>query len=137
MIEVHHRVGRLIELETTPPVSRPTLVEYRSKLEAAYEAIGEPAIVVSDLRTAPILPQHIADTFIQHMKADRARILRSALLYGSRATSALQVERMVLEANNPHRAAFNEIEPLLAFIAEVATPEELASAERFLRARNG
>jgi hypothetical protein len=67
------------------------------------------------------------------LRADNPLVERTAyLLSDSQQTLAMQVERIMREANNPVRRTFRRTDELLPWLNEVLTPAEAARAQAFL-----
>ena len=56
------------------------------------------------------------------------------LLSPTNAIFSLQLERLLREAQNPARRAFRDAQPLLKWLSEILTPEELARAKQMFGA---
>jgi hypothetical protein len=85
-----------------------------------------------------VLAPTVSEKFVALFRGDNAVIARSGMLLEAHgvaagATVALQLERMVREGANLERRTFRSPAPLLAWVAEILTPEESASAGAFLR----
>ena len=129
-LECH--VGRLIE-------ARPEGLHSLADLSAIYSALGQlrravpgAAIFCVDWRCMRVLSPEVAQTLARSLREGNSHTLRTATLTGAHATLNLQLERLIREANQPSRRIFREPEPLLAWLAQVTTPEEQARAREFL-----
>src|SRR6188472_1463484 len=82
-------------------------------------------VVVVDWRRCPVMSDDASARWID--------LMRSAALASQKSSIAvLQFLRMVRESAHPDRRLFFEPEPLIEWLAEVLTPEELARLREFL-----
>jgi hypothetical protein len=126
------RVGRLVEV-------RPEGLHSLADLAAIFAAIGQlrraapgPGIFCVDWRRLRVLAPDVAQTLAESMRGGNPHTLRSAALIGAQATLGLQLDRVIRETNHPSRRIFRDPEPMLAWLAQVTTPEEQARAKQFL-----
>jgi hypothetical protein len=126
------RVGRLVEV-------RPEGLHSLADLSAIFSAIGQlrraapgPGIYCVDWRRLRVLSPEVAETLASSMREGNPHTLRSAALTSAQATLGLQLDRLIRETNHPSRRIFREAEPMLAWLAQVTTPEEQARAKQFL-----
>jgi hypothetical protein len=106
--------------------------EFRGAIrEATMRA--RPAALCADWRSGTILLQPVAAVLIEMFRHANPNLRRAAILLPDTSpTFAMQAERMVREANNPDRRTFRDPKEHLAWFAEIATPEELLAATRFV-----
>lgn len=91
-----------------------------------------PSIYCVDWRRLRVLSPDVATALANGMREGNSRSLRSAALIGSHATLALQLDRVIREANHPSRRIFREPEPMLAWLGEVMTRAEFVRAREFI-----
>jgi hypothetical protein len=125
-------VGRLVEV-------RPEGLHSLADLAAIFSAIGQlrravagPGIFCVDWRRLRVLSPDVAQSLADSMRGGNPHTLRSAALIGTHATLGLQLDRLIRETNHPSRRIFRDAEPMLAWLAQVTTPEEQARAKQFL-----
>jgi hypothetical protein len=93
-----------------------------------------PAVICVDLTEARTLSVATAETFVALMKADNAKLERSALLLGDRSATLLwQMERMVREAGSPVRRTFRDRQALCDWLLPSLTSDESTALEAFLQ----
>jgi hypothetical protein len=129
---LENRVGRLVEL-------RPEGLHSLADLASIFSAIGQlrraspgPSIYCVDWRRLRVLSPEVAQTLAESMRDGNSHTLRSAALTGAHATLGLQLDRLIRETNHPSRRIFRDPAPMLAWLAQVTTPEEQARAQQFL-----
>ncbi len=131
------QVGRLLELRIWSPVRLDELESFGQRLMLLTGQVlerGERCVFCHDLRGLSILAPEVSDWFVRMMQRDNPRIERVGILLGSGATHALQIERMIKQAQSPARRTFREAEPLLAWLSEVLSPAEIAALQTFVAA---
>jgi hypothetical protein len=137
MHQVGNPAGRLVTFRVVPPVDDANAEAAARALRAAIAAIPGPAVICSDVCEARTFSERTVEQFLALMKSDNPRIERSAfLLDASAATFALQLERMVREANNPARRTFREARALTEWLLPLLTPQEAQALEAFLLPRD-
>jgi hypothetical protein len=133
MTEVRSPAGRLVTFRVIPPVDDSNSGRAALELRNAVAAIAGPVVVCADLTAARTFSPETTERFVALMRSDNPKLERGALLLPARAaTVALQVERMVREANLPARRTFRDREELAAWLEPVLTPEERAALAEFL-----
>lgn len=131
-LECH--VGRLIEVRQDGLHSLADLAAIYSALGQLRRTLPGAAIFCVDWRRMRVLSPEVAQTLAQSLRDGNSHTLRTATLTGAHATLNLQLDRILREANHPSRRVFREPEPMLAWLAQVMTPEEQARAREFLDA---
>jgi hypothetical protein len=96
-----------------------------AQVGAAIKQAPGPVIASADFRPANIFAQEVIDVFLALLKSDNPKIDRSGHLVGT-AMLALQIERMVREANNPRRRVFRTVSDAVAYLGEALTIPQLA-----------
>jgi hypothetical protein len=125
--------GRLITFRVSSPVQDANAQLAATELRAAVASIPGRIVVCTDLTDARVFAPGATTTFIQTMRADNAKLERSAILLGSKsATFLLQLERMVREANHPARRTFRDAEELAGWLALVLSAAEQKALHAFL-----
>jgi hypothetical protein len=90
-------------------------------------------VIVVDWRRCPVMNEGASARLIEHMRSNNARVERSAALASQKSSIAvLQFLRMVRESAHPDRRLFFEPEPLIEWLGEVLTAEELKRLHEFL-----
>src|SRR5438270_5557848 len=135
MVEVANPVGRLITFRVRSPVEDGNAERAAIELRRAVQAIEGQVVICTDLTDARTFAPATVERFVQVMKADNPRLERSAvLLADNSAVFALQIERVVREANSPARRTFREAGPLIEWLRPSLTPAEEAALVAFLAA---
>jgi hypothetical protein len=128
-----HRVGRLIETRITGVLTLEDVAELRAGFLAVYASGEGKFLSAIDVRQAVVLARdHIAKLLLQLFTDSNPRIERSAILVGADALAPVQAEALILQARHPGRRVFRDAEAFVAYLAEVATPEEIARLREFL-----
>ncbi len=132
MILLQHRVGRLFETRFASPIDQ-TELEAFDRERARMRIQGDERIVIMDFRRAAILPPELADKLVELLHGPNPKLLRNAVLVPtSNATVAMQLARIVREANNDRRRVFRTPRELEAWLGEVLDPSERHRLQRFL-----
>ena len=96
-------------------------------------SVGQDRVVCIDLSRVQILPPTQADAFLNLLRGSRPGLTRNAfLLPPNQAVLALQFSRIIRQANNPARRAFQSRAALITWLAEILRPPELLRLESFL-----
>lgn len=133
MIRVECRTGRLVELQTIAPVSLEDVDASIAHFVRIFTALSTRVVACVDLRRSPVLDKEASARFLDLLKRDNPRIERSALLVApGTATLALQVDRMIREANNPARRMCRSLRDVEDFLHPVLNVEEKARLASFL-----
>jgi hypothetical protein len=135
-IELTHRVGRLIETRLRGIL---TLADVGHIFELAQEIYTSPIetfLSVVDLRDTTAQDDEIVQPLLQLIKSVNPRIERVGFLVGGDSLLAVQVESVVVSARHAGRRVFRDSGQLIAFLGEIATPEERERLSDFLAAGN-
>ena len=132
MLTVENPVGRLLELRVSSPFSLEEMGPFQTKLMRLVSSAPGNSVACTDLRGARVMPDEVAARFVTIMKADNPRMERSGFLVSESALFSLQIERMLREAGNPMRRTFRESHEMVAWLSELLTAAESASARDFL-----
>ena len=97
-----------------------------------FHQAGQRAVACTDVSAANVFAPEVAEGFIRLMQRDNPVVERSAFLIGESAMFALQIERMIKQANNPLRRTFRESSMLLGWLGEMLAPPEHERLRRFL-----
>jgi hypothetical protein len=134
-IELTHRVGRLIETRLQGML---TLADVGHIFELAQDIYASPIetfLSVVDLRDTTAHDDEIVQPLLQLIKSVNPRIERVGFLVGGDSLLAVQVESVVVSARHAGRRVFRDSEQLVAFLGEIATPEERKRLKDFLAER--
>jgi hypothetical protein len=128
MVEVANPAGRLITFRVRSPVEEGNADKAAIDLRRLIMAVSGRVVICSDLTDAHTFAPTTVERFLQVMKADNPRLERSALLLGNNsATFAMQIERLVREANNPARLTFRDTRAMVEWLRpSLSSPEEAA-----------
>ncbi len=133
MITIENRVGRLIETRLVSPLLDTEFSQFQQERERLMRAVGQDRVVCIDLSRVQILPPTQADAFLNLLRGSRPGLTRNAfLLPPNQAVLALQFSRIIRQANNPARRAFQSRAALITWLAEILRPPELLRLESFL-----
>jgi hypothetical protein len=130
---VERRVDRLVEGRVVVLEPGDDVRAYCDEFRRLIRTSPGDVLVCADYRRVAIFPPAVADELKRLMIDMNPRVERSAILVApAHATNALQVERVVREAQLASRRRFEDKDALLAWMREVATPAENARLEAFL-----
>jgi hypothetical protein len=133
MVVVGNPAGRLVTFRVVPPVDDGNSANAAAQLRSTITAIRGPVIVCADLTDGRTFSAGTTQQFVALMKADNAKIERSALLLSdASATFLMQVERMVREAANPARRTFRDARALREWLNPVLSGPEGTALSAFL-----
>jgi hypothetical protein len=133
--DIQQRVGRLIEVKLEYLSEVKDLVRIEEELGQAFTRAGAGAVICTDFRPIEVLSPEVGTALTEVFRRDNRRIERSAMLLSpANAIFSLQLERLLREAKNPARRAFRDAQPLLKWLAEILTPDELARAKQMFAA---
>jgi hypothetical protein len=137
VLTVARHVGRLIEIRGFGNPTEDDIARFRADavavLSTCVAETKRPAVACVDGRTANLIRPAAADLLIDLMRRDNRNVEKSAFLSASSAVFALQMSRFLRESDsNTRRRLFTEVEPLLAWMQDVLTPEESIRLRRFL-----
>jgi hypothetical protein len=133
MILLQHQVGRLFEARFATPIDQKELAEFDKTRALLRSQVGDERVVVMDLRRTSILPPQLADSLVGLLHGPNPKLLRNGVLVPtSSATVAMQVTRIVREAQNDRRRVFRSVHGLEAWLGEVLDPSERVRLRQFL-----
>jgi hypothetical protein len=133
MILLQHRVGRLFEARFATPIDQKELDEFDRTRALLRSQVGEERIVVMDLRRTAILPPELADSLVGLLHGPNPKLLRNGVLVPTlSATVAMQLTRIVREAQNDRRRVFSSVHGLETWLGEVLDPPERTRLRQFL-----
>jgi hypothetical protein len=124
--------GRLITFRIVPPVSDENGERASLDLRALIVANPQPVIVISDLSIARAFSPETTARFVALMKTDNPKLFRAGTLISPEApTLMLQIGRMMKEAGNPARRAFDDARALMTWLDPDMTVAERAALATF------
>lgn len=133
MILLQHQVGRLIEARFATPIDRAELDEFDRARARMRTQFGGERVVVMDFRRASVLPPELADTLVVLLQGPNPGLLRNGVLVPtSSATVAMQLTRIVREAESDLRRVFRGVRELEVWLGEVLDPAERSRLKVFL-----
>ena len=133
MITIENCVGRLIETRFAPPILDSELADFVLERERIMRAVGQDRLVCIDLSRMQLMPPSQADAFLNFLRSSRPGLTRNAfLLPPGQALLTLQFSRIIRQANNPARRAFQSRPELIAWLGELMRPLEQARLGVFL-----
>lgn len=129
-------VGRLLEIRVAAGYGTVNDVDQMIRMMQARVATLPPEvrhITVADWRRCKVMSAAPAARAIEMLRRANPRTERSTILYSEKSpTAVMQYLRLVQEAENDARRIFRDADELLAWVAEVLSPEELTRAKEFL-----
>lgn len=131
---IEHAVGRLVRTSIGELTSMFEVAQIKAAVINAMQQTGDEVVVCTDWRRIRVFAPEIAEALVSMFTVTNRRVLRGALLLSpGNATLGLQLERVLHAAHNTSRRAFRDPALMLAWLGEVLTPDELQSAEAFIR----
>ncbi len=128
MLQVRHRHGRVVTVHGASPLSLDDIAGADRDMRAAHLLARDKVVICADYREMKLLGPTEAKAMISMFGLFNEFIERSAILSSSQsALAVLQLVRILREANNPTRKAFDDPAELRAWLAEILTPDEAAS----------
>jgi hypothetical protein len=128
--------GRLLEIRTDAGYRSLQDVEQVTRAiqrESMKVPLNVRVVTVVDWRCCPVMSDDASARLLEHMRTSNPRVERSAALTSQKSSIAvLQFLRLVRESSHPDRRLFFEPEPLVQWLGEVLTPEELKRLREFL-----
>jgi len=130
------KVGRLVEMRLETPISIEDIERIRSSLSQLFQQRSGKIVCVTDWRRATAFTPGEADLLLETFKVDNPRIERSAFLIDLGVFFHRQVERIISQAKNPARRAFQDPDELKAFLVTSLTDAEHGQLSRFLSGKS-
>jgi hypothetical protein len=130
-VTLAHSVGRLVECRSRGEVSLQTAKEFVMQLSSILEPVEGSILVVVDARNTEPFRDEIAQRLHGALELMNPKVERGAILVGGRPLYDVQIEAILLASRHPRERTFREVEGLLAFLSETATPEERRRTEQF------
>src|SRR5438034_722883 len=107
MILLQHRVGRLLAARFATPIEPSELDAFDRERALLRAQLGDERIVVVDFRCTAILAPELADRLVELLHGPNPKLLRGGVLVSiASPTVAMQLTRIVREANNDRRRVF-------------------------------
>ena len=125
MWSIDRRVGKLVEIRIWSPVTLGETVPWGEAHDALVSKIRGPYVCLVDLTGATVFPQDVVLGYVKTMK-NETNLVRTGTLLNASPTFGMQIQRMIREANNPHRRAFRDPKELIAWLSEVLDEKERA-----------
>jgi hypothetical protein len=123
MYTIESKVGRLIEVRFWAPILGEEPGAWRRDHERMIAAMLNTYVFFIDLGDAPVFPPDMIESLSVTMR-NETRLLRMAMLLGSSPTLGLQMQRLVRDAQHPHRKIFREPREAEAYLSEILTLSE-------------
>jgi hypothetical protein len=123
MYTIESKVGRLIEVRFCAPILGEEPGAWRRDHERMIAAMLNTYVFFIDLADAPVFPPDMIEAIAVTMR-NEARLLRMAMLLGSSPTLGLQMQRLVRDAQHPHRKIFREPREAETYLSEILTLSE-------------
>jgi hypothetical protein len=128
--------GRLLEIRADAGYRSLQDVEQVTRAiqrESMKVPLNVRSVTVVDWRRCPVMSDDASARLLEHMRSTNPRVERSAALASQKSSIAvLQFLRLVRESSHRDRRLFFEPEPLIEWLGEVLTPEELQRLREFL-----
>lgn len=135
MYSIENPVGRLIVARLASPFSADEMDGLVRQTRMLVLALPARAVSAVDMRGLEVFRPDLAEAFTTMLTRDNPKVERTAfLLARQRGAIAMQLERMLREANHPARRTFVALDDLLAFVDPVLSVAERAAARTFFAA---
>ena len=133
MFSVEMHVGRLIEIVMSSPLPLQEVEGLIRGVRMNVMAASEPVLICVRMEQLRVMLPDATEPLLGMLRRDNPKVVRSGYLLAQRYGSlAMQVDRIVREANNPNRRWFTQLDELRTFLDEVARPDESARLAAFL-----
>ena len=134
MLVAAHQVGRLLEARGRDQVPYAEFIAFRSSFQEKIAKLGPGVrlVVVADLRGAEELSADVAPAVLGMLRADNARVERSAHLVTPGTSFSRQYDEIVDATRNPMRQVFITVPELVQWLSPVLTSEELVRLRAIL-----
>jgi len=133
MFSVEMHVGRLIEIVMSSPLPLQEVEGLIRGVRMNVMAASEPVLICVRMEQLRVMLPEATEPLLGMLRRDNPKVVRSGYLLAQRYGSlAMQVDRIVREANNPNRRWFTQLDELRTFLDEVARPDESARLAAFL-----
>lgn len=134
MWSIVHEVGVLVEIRIWSPVSADEAVPWAAEHARTIAKIDDDYVCFVDLVGATVFPPNAVAAYTAVMK-DEPRLCRTGTLLGANPVQGLQVDRMLRDADNPMRRAFQAPQQVLAWLDPVLGPLERVRLRNVMRQR--
>ena len=132
MLSIDVKVGRLLEIRLSAPTSLEELQQGMASLGQLFRMRRDKLVGVGDFSHATVFSPDVASKLLEALKFDNPRIERSGILVSSSAIFGLQLERLIVHAENINRRAFHDPFELKAFLGSLLTHQEHMRMAQFL-----
>jgi hypothetical protein len=132
MYTVQNPAGRLLAIRYVGALTLEEGERSIAEIRALFASAKTKLVLCGDLREVGVLPAALSDRFVAMFKQDNAKLERNGMLIGN-AIVALQIERMIREANSPVRRTLRDVEQLEQFLTPLLTPAEREALASFVR----
>lgn len=132
MFTSRNRVGRLVELRISHPVTMEEIDELQKQQLANILRIPGRYVSVVDLRGSRVFPPNVTDRLIDLMTRANPKLERSAFLLPESAILGLQAERAIQEVGSGERRVFRDPDELESWLHDILNELERQRLTRFL-----
>ncbi|MCC6554525.1 MAG: hypothetical protein IT372_16220 [Polyangiaceae bacterium] len=138
MFTVERRVGRLVEVRVQSIRTRADAELFMREVMACVSRTPTRSILCADHRSVPIYPRDVVNQLIALFASVNPHVDRAGILIApSNATFSMQIERILREAQSPHRRMFYDPDQMVAWLAEILTEAEAVRMRTFLSKQRG
>jgi len=125
VITIERRVGRLVEATMRTPTTLDDIDSAGRRMAEVLGGLPRRGVICADFTQAKILLAPESEALARVFRHTNEHFERSAVLVSSTsATSVLQMERVIREAENPARRAFREAIELVVWLSEILDAAE-------------
>lgn len=128
MISVQRSFGRLVVVTATSGVDTMDVLTFQQTLSAAVRRLGDPALVIVDLRDLAGLEPDVARMFRAMLGGSVGLVRLQVVLPGAEGSFGHDLAAWLEAEANPRRVVARGIEDLRAALRPLATPPEVHAA---------
>jgi hypothetical protein len=135
---VERRIGRLVEVRVQSIRTPVDADLFTREVTASVSRTSTRSILCADHRSVPIYPPFVVSKLIVLFATINSHLDRAGLLIApSNATFAMQMDRILREAQNPHRRMFYDPDQMVAWLSEILTDAEASRMRTFVAKPRG
>jgi len=134
MYSIESHIGRLIEVRFWSPILGGEAIGWKRDHEIMLHSVLGSYLFFVDMSEANVFPPDMVDAWAATLKRE-PRLVRTAFLLGSSPTFALQIQRIVRDAQHPQRRVCRDAREAEQYLGEVVTAAERTRLREVLERR--
>lgn len=135
MISVQRSFGRLVIVTATAGVDTMAVLTFQQSLSAVVRRLGDPALVVVDLRELGGLEPDVARMFRAMLQGGAGLARLQVVLPGPEGSFGADLAAWLEAEENPRRVVARDVDALRAVLRPLATPPEVHAVGALFAAR--